>query len=325
MTNNKGNEKDKKGLFLPSTMAFFNEAKLINDFSLFDQIHGYIYARYIYTYIKIGTGRHRINRIITPITPIIKSIQKVLRIFMPGFENEKTKPTMADTYHGKVMPLASIKKLVSIKEDIRLENLESIIPYSLAKDIILNHPDHLAVMECPCRASREKPCLPMDVCMVVGEPFASFVLEHHPKKSRSIQLDEALQILQEEDDRGHVHHAFFKDAMLGRYYAICNCCSCCCGAIQAHENGTPMLASSGYQAKIDKELCIGCSNCIEYCQFHALAVENGINFVDFNLCMGCGVCVSKCEIEAITLELNPTRGVPLEIDQLLFEAAANKA
>jgi Pyruvate/2-oxoacid:ferredoxin oxidoreductase delta subunit len=325
MTNNNGNVKDKKGLFLPSTMAFFKEAKIINDFTLFDRIHGYIYARYIYTYIKIGTGRHRINLIITPITAIIQYIQKVLRIFMPRVEKKNSKPTIADTYHGKVMPLAAIKKLVSINEDIRLENLESIIPYRLAKDIILNHPDHLAVMECPCRASREKPCLPMDVCMVVGEPFTSFVLEHHPKKSRSIQLSEALQILQAEDDRGHVHHAFFKDAMLGRYYAICNCCSCCCGAIQAHENGTPMLASSGYQAKIDQELCIGCGNCIEYCQFHALSVENGINFVDFNLCMGCGVCISKCKIEAITLILNPTKGVPLEIDILQIEAAANYA
>jgi tRNA (Thr-GGU) A37 N-methylase len=27
----------------------------------------------------------------------------------------------------------------------------------------------------------------------------------------------------------------YKDAMLGRFYAICNCCSCCCGAMQAHQ------------------------------------------------------------------------------------------
>jgi hypothetical protein len=26
---------------------------------------------------------------------------------------------------------------------------------------------------------------------------------------------------------------YYKDAMLGRFYAICNCCACCCGAMQA--------------------------------------------------------------------------------------------
>ena len=36
---------------------------------------------------------------------------------------------------------------------------------------------------------------------------------------------------------------YYKDAMLGRFYAICNCCSCCCGAMQAHQHGTPMPAS----------------------------------------------------------------------------------
>ena len=36
-----------------------------------------------------------------------------------------------------------------------------------------------------------------------------------------------------------------QDAMLGRFYAICNCCSCCCGAMNAWNNGTPILPSSG--------------------------------------------------------------------------------
>ena len=69
--------------------------------------------------------------------------------------------------------------------------------------------------------------------MIVGEPFASFVNEHNPDKSRWITRDEAIQIL-EEDARGRVYHAFFKDAMLESYYAICKCYSCCCGAMKAH-------------------------------------------------------------------------------------------
>ena len=42
--------------------------------------------------------------------------------------------------------------------------------------------------------------------------------------------------------------------MLGRFYAICNCCKCCCGAMQAHLNGVPMLASSGYVASRTRPL-----------------------------------------------------------------------
>ncbi|HHE56028.1 MAG TPA: 4Fe-4S dicluster domain-containing protein, partial [Caldithrix abyssi] len=164
---------------------------------------------------------------------------------------------------------------------------------------------------------------PLDVCLIVGEPFASFVLEHHPKKARKITQQEALQILQEEDARGHVHHAFFKDAMLQRFYAICNCCSCCCGAMQAMRNGTPMLAPSGYILQLEEEKCVGCGVCIEYCQFKALSLQNGKIHLDEALCMGCGVCVDKCKQQAHHLVRDERKGQPLEIKALMEKAAAN--
>ena len=39
---------------------------------------------------------------------------------------------------------------------------------------------------------------------------------------------------------------------------VCNCCSCCCGAMQAWQNGTPMLASSGYEGDVEPAACVGC-------------------------------------------------------------------
>ena len=54
---------------------------------------------------------------------------------------------------------------------------------------------------------------------------------------------------------------FSKQAMLGRFYAICNCCACCCGAISAHRHGTPMLISSGYVASVDESACVACGTC----------------------------------------------------------------
>jgi ferredoxin len=303
----------------PSTRVFFQEAHKTPGFSFLDGLHGYIYARFLYTYIGIGTGQHWVNKIITPMASIISRIQSLFQKIHQEQSSGKPGITVADTYHGKVLPLAAIKQLVSVQQDIRLENLENIIPYQIAKDIILKHPDHLAVLNCPCRSNRENPCLPLDVCMVVGEPFTSFILENHPKKSRSITKEEALRILEEEDTRGHVHHAFFKDAMFGRFYAICNCCSCCCGAIQAHEHGTPMLASSGYVAVADQDLCIGCGTCNDYCQFHALSLVEGVNYVNYDRCMGCGICVSKCAVQAISLKIDPVKGIPLEINKLMEE------
>lgn len=227
----------------------------------------------------------------------------------------------ADTYHGKVLPLQSARKLVQVQQDIRLENLEPVIPYQKARDLILLEPTHIGVIDCPCRSAREHPCLPLDVCIIVGEPFVGMMLDAHPNRSRRISQAEALTILQQEDDRGHVHHAFFKDAMLGRFYAICNCCSCCCAAIESQRKGSGMLAPSGYLARVDADLCAGCGMCADRCQFSAISIENNLSIVDAARCMGCGACVSGCPSQAIELILHPAGGIPLELDQLLNSVA----
>jgi heterodisulfide reductase subunit A-like polyferredoxin len=109
--------------------------------------------------------------------------------------------------------------------------------------------------------------------------------------------------------------------MLGRFYAICNCCSCCCGAMQAHQNATPMLASSGYVAQVDADLCAGCGTCVECCQFAAISLDDGFARIDAAACMGCGVCVSKCPQEALGLVRDPAKGEPLEIQNFIAHVA----
>jgi ferredoxin len=227
---------------------------------------------------------------------------------------------VAATYHGKVVPLQAARQLVEVNEPIRLENLEKVIPFERARDLILLNPDHIVALECPCRTARPNPCLPLDVCLIVGEPFASFVSEHHPTRTRWISQVEAVQILKNEDDRGHVHHAFFKDAMLGRFYAICNCCACCCGAMQAQRSGSPMLISSGYLAVVAEDLCIGCGTCVDLCQFEAISLALFSTVVDGQACMGCGICANHCLQGAVTLERAPERGEPLELCSLMNDA-----
>lgn len=312
----------------PSTLSFFREGQKTSDYSLWDSIHGYVYGRWPYLYIGIGTGEHWLAR---TFGPVIQGFARISTWLNPDGETQQSsigtngnpgqRITFADTYHGKVMPLESATELIAVGEEIRITDLEKIIPYARARDIILQNPDQIVALECPCRASRQDPCLPLDVCLIVGEPFAAFVSEHHPRRSRRISVEQAVEILQAEDQRGHVHHAFFKDAMLGRFYAICNCCSCCCGAIQAHRRGTPMLASSGYRSIVDEELCIGCGECEQFCQFEALTLDGYVAVVDEAACMGCGVCVSKCEQGALALVKDGRKGMPLEIRRLLDHAS----
>jgi ferredoxin len=298
-----------------STVEFAREGRRTPGYSLFDWLHGYVYGRWPYLYIGVATGEHPLARVFGPL------VRLLARLFPPGAADDPERVTFADTYHGKVVPLDAATQLVTVEEEIRLTDLEQVVPYARARDIILQHPDHIAVLECPCRASRPEPCQPLDVCLVIGEPFASFVVEHHPRRSRWITPEEAVDILRAEEERGHVHHAFFKDAMLDRFYAICNCCACCCGAMHAHRNGTPMLASSGYVSQVDAERCVGCGACVDLCQFGALSMEDGTAVVDAVACMGCGVCASHCAYEAVSLMRDPTRGEPLEISELQLRSA----
>jgi len=299
----------------PSTRAFIEEARKTPGYSFLDFVHGYIYGRWTYLYIGIGKGKH----------PLSKHLERwggfLDRLITKPKKTESAEENIgfADTYHGKTVPLETAKKLVLINEEIKIPDLEQVIPYKRARSIVMKNPDKIVVIDCPCRSAMENPCLPLDVCLIVGDPFASFVHEHHPERSRFITRDEAVAILKAEDERGHVHHAFFKDAMLERFYAICNCCECCCGAMHAHQTGTPMLASSGYVAQIDEDTCICCETCADYCQFGALEIGELYMQVDYEACMGCGVCVSKCDQGAIALSRDASKGIPLEICALMEE------
>lgn len=223
------------------------------------------------------------------------------------------------TYHGKVVPLELAKNLVQINEKIEIRNVdERIIPFPMVRDIVMNNPENIAVLNCACRMLQKNPCLPLDVCMAVGDPFASFVVDHKVLGARKITSDEAVKILTEVHERGHVHFAYFKDTCGDRFYAICNCCSCCCVGMKSwKEFNIPMLASSGYVAKVGDE-CNGCGTCEEMCPFNAITIDE-VAIVDEGKCMGCGVCEGACPADSIHLVLDPSKGDPLDIKKMIKE------
>jgi len=256
----------------------------------FKALHGYVYARWPDRYIGL-----------------------FLRLL--PWAKESHKMAWADRYHGKVLPLELARRIITLDHDIPRTDLEQIIPYPMARDIVLKASPDVTILDCPCRMTREDPCLPLDVCMLVGS--GDFVLDHLPGRSRRIGREEALAILEAEHARGHVHTAYFKDAINDRFYAICNCCPCCCGGLEAMmRHGVPMVASSGYVAQADPGLCIACEECVSACPFGAVHLEENRAVVKWATCMGCGVCESRCATGAMSLVLDPEKGIPLDVRAL---------
>ncbi len=243
-----------------------------------------------------------------------KYVSFLRNVWVPRF-GSRGKYWLAERYHGKVLTPEQASAIVTLDHDIGEQEIEQIIPYKHARKIVLNGPPDIAAYECACRASRTDPCLPTQVCMVVGQPYVDATLRHHPGKSRRLSRDEALALLKEEHERGHLHSAWFKDAMGDRFYAICNCCKCCCGGIEAMAAyDAPMLISSGYVAGIDEARCVRCGRCAEVCPFKAVALnDDGGYAVDVEICMGCAVCQGGCESRAIELARDAAKPAPLDV------------
>lgn len=278
-------------LLLPSTANFFRHSGWKNFFNG-NFFHFYVYARW---------SKHYIGNAIRYLVPKL---------------SEEGRLSIAKNYHSRTLTVDLAKKLINLDHDIDVRDAETIIPYPIARDIVLTAPPQMAIYDCPCRESQSNPCEPIQVCMLFGDPIVSFILEHHPTKSRRLSREEALQILEDEHERGHVHTAWFKNVCLNRFFAICNCCKCCCGGmISMMKYGVPMILSSGFVAKVDPDSCVGCGTCEEFCQFEAISFD-GTADVMWEKCMGCGVCVDKCPQNAIALEEDLRKGVPLDFGKL---------
>jgi hypothetical protein len=177
-------------LIKPSTRAFFREARRIPGYPLLEWLHGYFYLRFTYFYIGNAMGvRFPANL-----------FNRLAQFWHHIFTRRQHPPqpggiTFADTYHGKVVPLETARQLVLVREEIRINYPEQVLPYALARDLILKQPDHIVALACPCRTARPQPCLPLDVCLIVGEPFASLVMEHHANRAHWVTSQTALDIL----------------------------------------------------------------------------------------------------------------------------------
>ncbi len=130
----------------------------------------------------------------------------------------------------------------------------------------------ISVGPCSCRRSRRlmgEGCghLEEDMCMYLNDNAINYSrLGSH----RLISKEEAYEVLKRAEDNGLVHEINqtpgFEDAT-----AICNCCGCSCYALRiANMFRSTQAIKSNFIARIDKDKCVACGQCVENCQTNAL-------------------------------------------------------
>ena len=181
-------------------------------------------------------------------------------------------------------------------------------PYESAAELVYSM-QSWGVQDCVCRKQTAlvgKACPhPVDVCLAMDSHANSF--DGLPDW-RALSRDEAIATLRRASEAGLVHTVTNSEE--GVTY-ICNCCTCGCGLLRsmAELGIANVVARSPFVNRVDEDLCTGCEDCIDACQFDALSMEGTLATVDQERCVGCGVCVFRCAADGLILVRRPMEEV----------------
>ncbi len=130
----------------------------------------------------------------------------------------------------------------------------------------------VSVGPCSCRRARRlmgEGCghLEEDMCMYVNDNAVNY---SETGAHRLISKEEAFEILKRAEDNGLVHELNVTPGY-DDTTAICNCCGCSCFALRiATYFRAPDAIRTNYIARVDKEKCVACGQCVENCQLNAV-------------------------------------------------------
>ena len=156
--------------------------------------------------------------------------------------------------------------VIPVEKAIEMEN-ES-IPVEHISHWLDKYDGKYAKSPCSCRNSRktfDEGCAddPEGWCIAVGD-MADYVVETE-KGGEYITREEALEIFRQAEENGFVHQITNIDGA-DKIFAICNCNVNVCYALRTSQLfNTPNMSRSAYVARVDKENCVACGRCVEYC------------------------------------------------------------
>ena len=201
-----------------------------------------------------------------------------------------------------ILRAPSVHRVIPVEESVPI-HLE-VYPYERASEM-LEGAKSWGVRDCICRVQQHlvgRDCgHPVKVCLVFAPVEGAF---DRSEIDRALTKDEALGILRESRDAGLVHST--SNYREGNNY-ICSCCTCSCGILRsvAEFGHLTAVARSEFRSVVDTDMCIGCGDCVESCQFGALEVPDALCVPDPVRCVGCGLCVTVCPTGALQLERRP--------------------
>lgn len=167
----------------------------------------------------------------------------------------------------------------------------------------------VGVSLCACRHKAShlgKACeRPQRSCLSLN--YAAEVLARNGLAER-ITHDEGMRILQESKEAGMAQTG---DNVQRKVSYICNCCSCCCGMMQAIKtfDFRNAIVTSNWIMAVDTNQCKGCGKCAEACVVNAITIvkedQGGKKkkwaVCNEKLCLGCGVCHTACKFGGVTM------------------------
>jgi len=195
---------------------------------------------------------------------------------------------------------AAIPQLRTSPHHKALERDYKVAIYDDMRLYVKNVNKPIVVANCVCKQGEVligKPCKQTDdieLCLIFGG--AKYV---EREQGREISREECLEIL----DRAEREGLVLQPGNTQEPFAICLCCSCCCGVLKAarHFEDPARLFSTNYYAEVILEDCIGCGICLKRCQMDAIKIEEKNAIINLGKCIGCGLCVTTCPTKAIKL------------------------